>query len=575
MRILGINGLGVMPSACIIIDGQLIVFSEEERISRVKNSFGLMPMKAIRYCLENLNLTLDDIDYIAFAWDCKYYRWEMPLFALKTFFTRSPKFQSSSNIKTFINEILKYSPKSVKAEISRIIKIEKISGKIPPIHFIQHHLAHAASSYYHSGMKESYIVVIDGSGENKCTSIYKGSESKIELIQSIKIPDSLGWFYQSITEYLGFTPNSHEGKTMALAAYGNPNEEILSKMDLVLSETKVNWYKHDARFSFLGTHNDGAVFSQQLVDLFGENRKSGEELTQYHKDIAFAAQLKLESIAERIIVDLSKKSDFKGNLCLAGGVTLNCKMNGKIASLDCVKNLYVPCVTGDAGTSIGAALVLSTRFGIHQFVKNEIPYFGKDYSDESIQKILENSKINFIKCDNIEDKVAVLLAENKIIGWFQGKMEMGSRALGNRSILANPINSEMRNLINLNVKNRELWRPFALSILDEDRLDFFDEDVDSPFMAISFSVKKSIRDKVLSGIHVDNTTRPQLVKVTQNPKYHELIKTFKKYSGIGAVLNTSFNNNEEPIVENPVQALKVFYTSGLDYLAIGSFLISK
>lgn len=575
MKILGINGLGVLPSACIVEDGKLLVFAEEERYSRLKSSFGFMPSKAVRFCLDSLSLELEDIDYIAFGWDCNRYKFKMPFFLLAKYFTRSPKFQASSNVVRFLAEIIKYTPSNVSYEIKEMFRSEGFKGTIPPIHFVSHHLSHAASSFYHSGFENAYVLVIDGSGENKCTSIYKGEGSVLKLVDTVKIPDSIGWFYQSVTEFLGFNPNSHEGKTMALAAYGNYNKEISDKIDRIIYPTASNYYRHDAKYSFLGTHEDGIIYSEQFVSLFGRGRKKGEELTQFHKDLAFATQHKLESIVTSIVEKITTNSDFRGNLCLAGGVTLNCKMNGRIAALKNIDNMYVPSVPSDAGTALGAALVLSEKLEVKNFERLNHAYWGSSYTDEFIEKTLVSLGISFQKSDNIEKETAQILAMNKTVAWFQGTMEIGSRALGNRSILGNPSNPKMRDIINEKVKQRELWRPFAASILQEDCHLYFEDVIEAPFMAVSYTVKETARQSIISAIHIDGSTRPQIVTKESNPTYYSLISFFKEQTGVGAVLNTSFNNNEEPIVENPIQAVKVFFSSGLDYLAIGSFLIKK
>ncbi|MEI6346671.1 MAG: carbamoyltransferase C-terminal domain-containing protein [Bacteroidota bacterium] len=575
MNILGINGLGVLPSACLVIDGKLIAFAEEERFTRYKGSFGVMPAKAVKFCLDYAGLSLKDIDYVSFGWDSNKYKFYMPFFLILKYFTRSPKFQKSSNLISFVNELIKYHPQNVKSKIFEMFKDAGIEGNIPPIKFISHHLSHAASAYYLSGYSDSYILIIDGSGEDNCTSIYKASQKEIKLYKSIKVPDSLGWFYQSFTEFLGFSPNNHEGKLMGLAAYGKENLEIKSKIDSIINTDLLGNYKYKARFSFLGEHTQGKVYSEELVSLFGKPRLKDEEISDYHRDLAYACQAKLEEIALTIVRNLIKNKDFIGNLCIAGGVGLNCKMNGAIAELSEIKNLYIPSIPSDAGTSIGSALVLANKMGAIPNQKIEHAYWGTEYSNEYIENLLIKFRLKYKKTDTLEIDVAHLLMENKVIGWFQGRMESGSRALGARSILANPLKKEMQDIINKKVKNREKWRPFAASILFEEKENFVFSSIESPFMAIAFKVKPEIIEKIPSAIHIDNTTRPQFVKKSVNEKYWKLIYEFGKLSGVSAILNTSFNTNEEPIVENPEQAIKAFFGSGMDCLAIGCFLLEK
>lgn len=575
MIIIGINGLGVLPSACLLKDGKLIAFAEEERFTRYKGSFGAMPSNAMKFCMDYAGLKLKDIDYIAFGWNCNIYRIYMPVFLAYKYISRSPKFQSSSNLASFLGEMVKYNPGNVRAKIFEMIRSAGLEGDIPPIEFIPHHLSHAASSFYLSGFDKSYILIIDGSGEDTCTSIYKGDGQEISFVSKIKIPDSIGWFYQSYTEFLGFTPNNHEGKLMGLAAYGKENKEISEKLDIVLQSKKNGKYRYNAKYSFLGKHNQGKVFSEELCELFGSPRNTKDEISEYHKDLAYAVQKKLEESVLNIVNWIIHRKDFDGNLCIAGGVALNCKMNGVIADLPEIKNFYVPSCPSDAGSAKGAGLVLAKRFGHNPLQKTEHAYWGPEYSDTEIEKFLEKCRINFTKPENLELEVAKLLTENYVIGWFNGRMESGSRALGARSILASPLKKDMKDIINLKVKNRENWRPFAASILWEEREKFVYSDADSPFMATAFMVRPEIVDKITSAVHVDNTTRPQFVKKEHNEKYWNIIKKFGDLTGVYAILNTSFNTNEEPIVENPMQAVKAFYGSGMDYLAIGSYLLKK
>jgi carbamoyltransferase len=575
MNIIGINGLGVLPSACLLQDGKLVAFAEEERFTRYKGSYGAMPSNSLKFCLEYAGLKLKDIDYIAFGWNCNIYRLYMPAFLAYKYLTRTPKFQSSSNLSSFVSEMIKFNPGNAKAKIFEMIKNAGLEGTTPPIEFISHHLSHAASSYYLSGFDNSYILIIDGSGEDRCTSIYKGEGQDISLVSKVKIPDSIGWFYQSFTEFLGFTPNNHEGKLMGLAAYGKENSEISAKLDKILKTKSVGRYRYEAKYSFLGKHNQGKVFSEELCTLFGKPRNTKDEISDYHKDIAYAVQKKLEDTVLQIVKWITERNDFNGNLCVAGGVALNCKMNGVITDLPDIKNFYVPSCPSDAGSAKGAALVLSKQLGFSPLQKVEHAYWGPEYSDEEIEKFLIKCRLNFTKPENLENEVAKLLAENYVVGWFNGRMESGSRALGARSILANPLKKDMKDIINLKVKNRENWRPFAASILWEEREKFVYSSADSPFMATAFMVRPEIADKILSAVHVDNTTRPQFVKKEHNEKYWNIIKNFGDLIGIYAILNTSFNTNEEPIVENPMQAVKAFFGSGMDYLAIGSYLLKK
>ena len=573
MNILGITGLGVSPAACLVQNGRLIAMAEEERFNRFKGSFGLLPEKAAQFCLNYGNLSLDEIDYIVFPWDTFKYRFYMPYFCLYTYLRKIPKIKNSA-LTSKIAELLKYQPGNVKNAIVSMLRRAGIQGKIPPIEFIPHHLAHAASAFYGSGFDQAHILVIDGSGEDKCTTIFKGEGLEIQEIKCFKIPHSLGWFYQSLTEFLGFLPNSGEGKTMALAAYGKYNQEIYSKFEKIISFNQKGNYQYDAGYSFLGRHLQGTVYSEKMVNLFKNPRHYLEPIEQIHKDIAFAAQDLLEKIVISIAKEISGFSDYNGKLCVAGGVGLNCKMNGVIASQNYIQDIFISPASNDAGTALGAALYFSKTRGFDPRFKMEHAYWGPEFSNAQIEKLLNRLNIKFKKDPEIEVTTAKLLAEDKTVGWFQGRMEIGPRALGARSILANPTKDWIKNKIN-NLKNRELWRPFAPSLLYEARSEYLLKPQESPFMALAFKVTEEIKAKIPSVIHLDNSTRPHLVKKDVHPRYWKLINEFKKISGIPAILNTSFNLQGEPIVCTPEDALKTFYATEIDYLAMGDFLISK
>lgn len=575
MLILGINGLGIQPSASIVKDGKLIVFAEEERFSRVKGVHGVMPSKSVKYCLEHQGIGINDIDYIAFGWDCHMYKYKIPFFLIWSYITKASKSNSASSFTKYIHQINKYKPSNVAEEIRIMFREIGVLESLPPIKFISHHLCHAATAFYFSGFEESYVLVVDGSGENSTTSIFKGKVNHIEQIKSKKIPNSLGWFYQSFTEFLGFKPNRHEGKLMGLAPYGSYKDEISQKIDKVLFTEPNGNYCHDAKYSMFGVHDKGIVYSEKMVDNFGLPGKGGNSISQYHKDLAFGVQDKLEKTVINIVNNISNKSDFNYKLCVAGGVALNCKMNGEIIKNTKVINVFVPPIASDVGTSAGAALILSGKLGLKVNSKLEHAYYSSEYSNDEIESHLKRLGVSYTEHEEIDKVVAKILSKNYIVGWFQGKMEIGPRALGARSILANPANAEMKEAINKKIKYREDWRPFAASILYEDRHLFFDIDHDSPFMALTLEVKEEAQSLIPAAIHVDKTTRPQLVSKEFSPLYWSLIKHFKNITGVGALLNTSFNLDEEPIVENPIQAIRSFYSSELDFLAIGKFLVSK
>jgi len=574
MNILGITGLGVSPAACLVRDGRLIAMAEEERFNRIKGSFGLMPLRAVCFCLDSGKLNLEDIDYIVFPWNAYRYRFYMPYFFLKTYIRRAPKTQTDTLIPK-LEELLKYQPNRVKGLIIAMLRKAGIRGEIPPIEFIPHHIAHAASAFYCSGFDKAYILIIDGSGEDKCTTIFKGEGLEIKEKKCFKIPDSLGWFYQSITEFLGFLPNRDEGKVMALASHGRYREEIYSKLKKMIFFNGNGNYKYDASYSFFGRHIHGTIYSEKMIKLLKHPRYYREPIEQVHKDIAFAAQDILEKITISIIKDISRNPDYNKKLCIAGGVGLNCKMNGTIAAKDYVEQIFIPPVSNDAGSALGAALYFSKENGYNPKFRMEHAYWGPEFSDNEVKKILNKLGVKFKEDLEIETTIARLLSQDKTIGWFQGRMEIGPRALGARSILASPTKEWMSEYINMNIKHREPWRPFAPSMLYEKSSNYLIRPKESPFMTLAFDVSKKIREDMPAVVHIDNTTRPHLVKKDINPKYWKLITEFEKISGVPVILNTSFNVDEEPIVCTPEQALRTFFNSSLKYLALGNFLVYK
>jgi carbamoyltransferase len=575
MNILGINGLGISPSACLLTNGKLIAFAEEERFNRLKGSFGKMPSKASAYCLLEAGLTLSDIDYIAFGWDAKLYKTFIPLFFARKFISRAQGTSAGNGVFRIAEEMLKYRQGNIEQQLYLMFRSAGMQGAIPPVRYFPHHLCHAASAYYCSGFDDSLVVVIDGSGEYQCTSIFKGNGTDISLLESFEIPDSLGWFYQAVTEYLGFIPNSHEGKVMALAAYGKKDRLLEEKLQQVLSWDENGKYRHEPSFSFTGRHTSGSVYSDALVELLGPARLHKSPIHSYHQDIALAAQ----NILERAIVTVLSKhiqsEDFNGKLCLAGGVALNCKMNGVIAQLEKVHQVYAPPHCSDVGSALGAALLLAKVHGELKPDVMEHAYWGPDIAAEDLEALLQKMGLRYSKEDSIVGKAATLLAEGKVLAWCQGRMEVGSRALGHRSILANPTQIDTRDFVNARIKSRESWRPFAASILEEYQAEYLQNPQNAPFMTLAFKVTDRFAKLAPAAIHIDGTTRPQLVSKSMDEKYWNLIKAFGDKAGVYAVLNTSFNLNEEPIVCTATDAVRTFFSSSLDFLIIDNFLVFK
>lgn len=575
MNIVGINGLGINPAACVLQNGELKAFAAEERFTRIKDSFGLMPAKAAQWCLERTELEPTSIDAIAFGWNANLYRVYMPLFVAFSAIRYASFHGDKGAFQRVLEQLTKYQPWAVRNALFSMFEMAGRERELPPVYFYPHHLAHAASTYYLSGFEQAHVFVVDGSGENLCTSVYEGNSESLKKVFSLPIPHSLGWFYQSITEWLGFTPNSHEGKTMALAAYGKPDPVLIKALGNMLQLRPDGEYRYNPVYSFAGKHSKGKIFSDQLEGLLGKCRTKGEPFQTIHYDIAYAGQHLIEKAMMALLEKFISKPGFSGNICLAGGVTLNCKMNGVLASHKQVRSIFVPPVSSDDGTALGAALLLAKAKGFTVRNQLEHAYWGPSFENSKIEEELKKSGLAYFYREDIVTYAAEALKDGKIMGWFQGAMEVGARALGNRSILAHPGLSKMKDRVNLQVKNREAWRPFAASILYEAAERMVHHPKPSPYMTIAFSATEEAKRLIPEAIHIDGTTRPQFVTLANNRMYYQLIKEFERLTGIPALLNTSFNDQEEPIVCRPEQAIQTFLNTGLEVLVLGNYYVTK
>ncbi len=562
-------GPGENPSASLIMNGKLIALIEEERLNRIKMSPNHLPINAAKLCLKIGGININNVDEIAWGWDCEKYE--------KYLKSENKKIKNKKNFNYLQNELNKNLYNS--ARIKRAIKIgfsDQLKKKMPKINFLNHHLCHAASAFFCSGFKESNILTIDGSGEDLTTLLCEAKGNRIKIINKFKIPNSLGGYYATFTEFLGFKPYMDEGKFMGLAAYGKYSKKIQSKLDKFLKYDKSSgFYKVNNKLRYDGKHTFGERFTDEFVKIFGEKRqKNISALTKPYPDIAFNVQHRLENIVKLLAKNLYKKNNLQ-NLCLAGGVAMNCKMNGELSKEKYIKNIFIQPAASDNGVSLGAAQILSLKKGIKLNTNLKNVYYGPKYSNSEILGYLRESKVKYVKLKNIYKDTAKLLYQNKIICWFQGRMEYGARSLGNRSIIASPLYKDMRDKINMNVKHRENWRPFCPSIIDEDYNRYIDSKIKSYFMTIALPIKKKIKNKIPSCVHIDDTVRVQMVDKKNNYRYWKLIKEFKKLSGHGIVINTSFNIQGEPVVCSPRDALRTFGGTGLDALIIGDYLVTK
>jgi len=590
--ILGISAFYHDSAAALIIDGEIIAAAQEERFSRKKHDASY-PFHAVDYVLKEKNLSLNDVDYIVF-FEKPFLKFER---LLETYMAFAPKgFRSFSlSMPIWLREKLfqkKFLFEKLKTHDKKFNDINKIK-------FSEHHYSHAASAFYPSPFKEAVVLTLDGVGEWATTTVAIGSENNLKMIKEIHFPHSLGLLYSAFTYYTGFKVNSGEYKVMGLAPYGKPkykNLIIKELMDL----------KDDGSFKLNMKYFNYAtgltMTNKNFSNLFGQPVRDPKKdlLSDFHMDIASSIQAVTEEIVMRITKNIATEYKLK-NLCLAGGVALNCVANGKILRGNFFDNVWVQPAAGDAGGSLGAALAFWYRElkKPRKTFKDKMQgsYLGPKFSESNIEKTLKTLKANYIKKTNseISQLVAKHLSESKTIGWFQGRMEFGPRALGGRSILADPRSEKMQKELNLKIKFRESFRPFAPSVLREDLNQWFDLDCDSPYMLLVSDVKKekqirmSENDNKLFGIdklnikrssipaitHVDYSARIQTVHKETNPKYYDLINEFKKITNCPVLVNTSFNVRGEPIVCSVEDAFNCFMGTNLDILVIENFILFK
>jgi len=528
-------------AACILVDGQLIAWVEEERLNRIKHAPRMAPRLAMDYCLKQAGIKLEQVDYIAVGFD------SVMRAVLGTLRSEERFLSGLNQAAMWLRDGITYEKKLPLEgyDRSRVV-------------FVNHHQAHAASAFYASGFPEANILSLDGSGGNESGILGFGQGTKIEIFKTVSNRGSWGLMYEEITEKLGFRRHSGEGKVMGLAAYGTPDPKGLPF---------VNW---DGDFPVIDPET-----RKTFVNAI-QPRKKEDPITDYHENLAATLQDTLERAGKCMADYLYNKTGIR-RLCLAGGTALNCSMNGKLALLPFVDEIFIQPAAYDAGTALGAAMtVYVEKTGNWPDWKMEHAYWGPEFTNEEIEEALKAfSNYPYKKSSNIFSETAQILADGKIVGWFQGRSEVGPRALGNRSILANPSLPEMKDRVNNQVKHRESWRPFAPSVLEE-RVDrYVANPMPSPFMILAFNALPERQAEIVAAAHVDGTIRPQTVSKATNPRYWQLIKRFEEITGIPAVLNTSFNVDSQPIVNTPEEAIDTFINCGIEVLAIGDFLVWK
>jgi carbamoyltransferase len=577
MYTLGINAAYHDTAACLVHDGLVVSAVEEERFTRIKHgkrpspfSAYELPFHAIDYCLASAGITLEDVDHIAYSYDpflllgqssgestlvlplepSKHFKpgqWEAPW---------DPYFLASivNAPRHLIGGVPHHLEERLRSSLDRIV------GRWS---FVDHHLAHAGSAYFPSSFDHAAILVLDGRGETASTSFSIGKDEHIERIHQVNVPHSLGLMYEEVTRYLGFLHSSDEYKVMALASYGKPRYANVFR-DLIHLEEAGGY----------------SIEPLQLVERFGIGRARGAGFSREHFDIARSLQVVLE---ETVLELLGWLHDVTGcdALCMAGGVALNCALNAKIREARVFQDIWIQPAAGDAGTALGAALVVDARerndfgaSGRERRLCTDNTCLGPEYPDAEIEELLRWSGVSYSRPRNFFETVANLLVQDKIIGWFQNRMEFGPRALGARSILASPISSSMQQRLN-EIKDREDFRPVAPSVLEEEANNWFVNADRSPFMLFTFKVRPERLGRIPAVCHVDGTARIQTVRRSQNPMYYDLLRAFFAKTAVPILVNTSFNTRGEPIVCSPRDAVQCFWASPLDALVIGPFLVEK
>jgi carbamoyltransferase len=560
MNILGISCFYHDSAAALIKDGQLIAAAQEERFTRKKHDQDF-PSHAVRYCLREGGIEAKDLDYIGF-YDKPFIKFER---LLNTYIATFPK-----SLPSFIKAM----PLWLKEKLWLPQKIREELGNAGELLFIEHHLSHAASAFFVSPFSEAAILTADGVGEWETTTMGSGSGNTITLEQSIHFPHSLGLLYSAFTYYLGFKVNSAEYKVMGLAPYGKPAYADLILQELVSLQDDGSFQLH---MKYFGYDYGLTMTNKRFHRLFGALPRAPESaLTQFHKDIAASIQYVTDEIMVRIAKTLYKKTG-SDNLCLAGGVALNCVSNSKVLASSGFRNIFIQPAAGDAGGAVGAAFYI-----YNMLLKNNRTYswrhnfLGPEYFDEVIERQLKQLSFVYEKHTivNLLKKTAQFIADQNVVGWFQGRMEFGPRSLGARSILADARNPENYSRVNLKIKFRESFRPFAPTVLLEKMKDYFEFNQPSPYMLFVAQVRPD-RRTIPAVTHVDGSARLQTIAREDYPLFYDLIVDFEKLTGCPVIINTSFNVRGEPIVCTPLDAIKCFFRTDMDYLVIGSFILDK
>jgi carbamoyltransferase len=554
VRVLGLNCFSHDTAACLLEDGRIVAFAEEERFNRERHT-KRFPDQAIAFCLGEAGIGIGEVDVVAFA-----HRPGLDLArgmadALRR---RAPKRLA---VQAYVDGNLLRKEAAFRARWRYRGRIEHVG----------HHDAHAASAFFPSPFERAAVLTLDRGGDFLSTTLQLGAGQRLTRLVEVRNPDSLGEVYTALTWYLGFAPNADEGKTMGLAPYGR--DKLVPELADLVRRTPDGLFR--VNLAWFAYHREGGWLSRRFLDRYGPPRVPESAITELHEDLAFAVQDLLEETALHVARTLRQRTGC-GDLCLAGGVALNSVMNSRLLREAGFQRIFIQPAASDAGNALGAALwVWHQRLGRPRGEAMSHAYFGAAWTEQDLAAALTGRGLKLSQVGDPAEEAAGLLAEGKIIGWFQGRAEVGPRALGARSILADPRRAETKDIVNARVKRREAFRPFAPSVLDERGHEFFDRYAPNPFMLLVQPVRADRRAQIPAVTHVDGTARLQSVTARDNPLYHRLISGFAARTGIPVVLNTSFNLRGEPIVHRPAEAVADFLASDMDALFLGNLLAAK
>jgi carbamoyltransferase len=569
--ILGINAYHGDAAAALVVDGELVAAAEEERFNRVKHCAGF-PASAARWCLADAGIASDELDHVAVSRD--------PRANLGRKLLRTVRHGASAR---YLKQRLQNAAqiRDVGSALADALGIEGIRTQV---HNVEHHQAHVASAFFVSPFEDAAILSVDGFGDFASTMLAEGHGNHFEVLDRVIYPHSLGIFYTALTQWLGFPNYGDEGKVMGLAPYGKPRYlgklRELVRLDSELFELGLDYFTHDKEGVDMnwdaGSPTINRIYSDQLIELLGPAREPGAEITEHHEDVAASLQALLEDAYLHLAATLWERTRIP-NLCLAGGVALNAVANGRLLPETPFDELYIQPAAGDSGTAVGAAFyVWNQELRRPRGFVMEHAYTGPEFGEDEIRTALGEAGVGgeLLDDDVLFATVAERIAAGDVVGWFQGRMEFGPRALGHRSIVADPRSATMKDVLNARIKHRESFRPFAPSILAERAGEWYEQDYPSPFMVLVYKTAADKRDKLAAVNHVDDTGRLQSVEERIEPRYHRLISEFERRTGVPILLNTSFNENE-PIVMTPRDAVETFLKTRMDVLVLGNLVVRR